>query len=185
MTASESDQMRRAFQRRNNEALIKSYWKRFRDGAAERGVSEKTAKRYSSSSIRITCSRRAHALAFGVTAYHMAWLRRHYPTEFYTAIFNAQPMGFWPLETLKQDAKRRGVTIYNPNVNLSEAKCVPQGEDAFRLGLTFVRGLNSESAKTLIENRIWNGPYRSLSDLVSPFGSATRGTREPRQSGSM
>ena len=41
MTASASDQMRRAFQRRNNEALIKRYWERFRDGAAERGVAEK------------------------------------------------------------------------------------------------------------------------------------------------
>ncbi len=170
MTASESDQMRRAFQRRNNEALIKSYWEHFRDGAAERGVSEKTAKKIFLKFNPHYMFPEGHALAFGVTAYHMAWLRRHYPTEFYTAIFNAQPMGFWPLETLKQDAKRRGVTIYNPNVNLSEAKCVPKGEDAFRLGLTFVRGLNSESAKTLIENRIWNGPYRSLSDLVSRSG---------------
>ena len=170
MTASESDQMRRAFQRRNNEALIKSYWEHFRDGAAERGVSERTAEKIFLKFNPHYMFPEGHALAFGVTAYHMAWLRRHYPTEFYTAIFNQQPMGFWPLETLKQDAKRRGVTIYSPDVNLSEAKCVPEAENAFRLGLTFVRGLNSESAEILIENRNWNGPYRSLSDLVSRSG---------------
>ncbi|MXX93220.1 MAG: DNA polymerase III subunit alpha [Chloroflexi bacterium] len=170
MTASESDQMRRAFQRRNNEALIRSYWKRFRDGASERGVPENTAYKIFLKFNPHYMFPEGHALAFGVTAYHMAWLRRHYPTEFYNAIFNAQPMGFWPLETLKQDAKRMGVTIYNPDVNLSEAICVPEGENAFRLGLTFVRGFNSESAKTLIENRNWNGPYRSLSDLVSRSG---------------
>ena len=170
MTASESDQMRRAFQRRNNEAIIKRYWERFRDGAAERGVTEKTAEKIFLKFNPHYMFPEGHALAFGVTAYHMAWLRRHYPTEFYNAIFNAQPMGFWPEETLKQDAKRRGVTIYNPHVNLSEAKCLPEGENAFRLGLTSVRGINSESANTLIENRDWNGHYRSLSDLVSRSG---------------
>ena len=129
-TASEADQMRRAFQRRNNEALIQRYWERFRDGAAERGVSEKIAEKIFLKFNPHYMFPEGHALAFGVTAYHMAWLRRHYPTEFYTSIFNAQPMGFWPLETLKQDAKRMGVTIYSPDVNLSQAKCVPEEEHA-------------------------------------------------------
>ncbi|MYA59250.1 MAG: DNA polymerase III subunit alpha [Chloroflexi bacterium] len=170
MTASESDQMRRAFQRRNNEALIKRYRKRFRDGAAERGVSEKIAEKIFLKFNPHYMFPEGHALAFGVTAYHMAWLRRHYPTEFYTSIFNAQPMGFWPLETLKQDAKRMGVRLHSPHVNISDAKCVPEGENAFRLGLTFIRGINADSANTIIENREWNGPYRSLSDLVSRSG---------------
>ncbi len=170
MTASEADQMRRAFQRRNNEALIRHYWERFRDGAAERGVPEKTADKIFLKFNPHYMFPEGHALAFGVTAYHMAWLRRHYPTEFYTSIFNAQPMGFWPLETLKQDAKRMGVTIFNPDVNLSQEKCAPQGENAFRLGLTFVSGINAQSAKTIIENREWNGPYQSLGDLVSRSG---------------
>ena len=170
MTASEADQMRRAFQRRNNEAMIKRYWERFRDGAADRGVPEKIAEKIFLKFNPHYMFPEGHALAFGVTAYHMAWLRRHYPTEFYTSIFNAQPMGFWPLETLKQDAKRMGVTIFNPDVNLSEDKCIPEGQDAFRLGLTCVRGLNAQSANTIIENRNWNGPYTSLSDLVSRSG---------------
>ena len=186
LTASESDQMRRAFQRRNNDALLKRYWERFRDGAAERGVSEKVAEKIFLKFNPHYMFPESHALAFGVTAYHMAWLRRNYPTEFYTSIFNAQPMGFWPLETLKQDAKRMGVTIHGPDVNLSQEKCTSESgftpftgemsagqrgrENAFRLGLTFIRGINSDSAQTIIQNREWNGPYRSLSDLVSRSG---------------
>ncbi len=170
MTASESDQMRRAFQRRNNEALIRRYWDRFRDGAAERGVPENIADKIFLKFNPHYMFPEGHALAFGVTAYHMAWLRLHYPTEFYTAIFNAQPMGFWPPETLKQDAKRRGVAIFNPDVNLSQDKCTPLGENAFRLGLTSVRGINEQSARTIIKNRDWNGLYESFSDLVSRSG---------------
>ena len=184
-TASEADQMRRAFQRRNNDALLKRYWERFRDGAAERGVSEQIAEKIFLKFNPHYMFPEGHALAFGVTAYHMAWLRRHYPTEFYTSIFNAQPMGFWPIETLKQDAKRMGVTIYSPHVNLSDAKCIPEGENAFRLGLTFVRGLNSDSAQTIIENREWNGPLPLPIRPRVAFGSAARRAREPSQSRSM
>ena len=170
MTASEADQMRRAFQRRNNEDIVARYWNKFRHGAQKRGVSEKTAKKIFLKFNPHYMFPEGHALAFGVTAYHMAWLRRHYPTEFYTSIFNAQPMGFWPLETLKQDAKKMGVNILGPDVNISQAKCVPEGQNTFRIGLTFVRGINDESAKAIIQNRDWNGKYRSLADLVSRSG---------------
>jgi len=46
----------------------------------------------------------SHAFAFGVTAYQASWLKYYYPLDFYTAIFNQQPMGFYNLETLKEDA---------------------------------------------------------------------------------
>ena len=35
------------------------------------------------------------------------------------AIFNQQPMGFYNLETLKEDAKRHGITVLNPDINKS------------------------------------------------------------------
>ena len=46
-------------------------------------------------------------------------LIRYHPTEFFTALINNQPMGFYPMETLKQDARRFGVPFLNPCVNLS------------------------------------------------------------------
>ncbi len=174
MTSTEADQMRRAFQRRNNEAIVKRYWEQFRDGAAERSVSEAIAEKIFRKFNPHYMFPEGHALAFGVTAYHMAWLRRHYPTEFYTSIFNAQPMGFWPLETLKQDAKHMGVELLGPDVNASQAKCVLESENSFRLGISFVHGLNTESTNTLIANREWNGTYTSLADLISRSGVQQR-----------
>ena len=40
---------------------------------------------------------------------------------------NNQPMGFYPMETLKQDARRFGVPFLNPCVNRSEEKCIAKG----------------------------------------------------------
>ena len=48
----------------------------------------------------------SHSHAFAVTAYQAAWLKRYHPVEFFVALMNNQPMGFYPMETLKQDARR-------------------------------------------------------------------------------
>ena len=48
----------------------------------------------------------SHSHAFAVTAYQAAWLKRYHPVEFFVALVNNQPMGFYPVETLKQDARR-------------------------------------------------------------------------------
>ena len=74
------------------------------------------------------------ALAFAFTAYQMAWLRRYHPLEFYVTLFNEQPMGFWDLDTLKQDALR----VAHPGVNRSGAMCTAEGDDTLRLGLSLV-----------------------------------------------
>ena len=49
----------------------------------------------------------------------MSWIKRYYPLEFFAGLFNQQPMGFYNLETLKEDAKRHGVQVLNPDVNRS------------------------------------------------------------------
>ena len=86
----------------------------------------------------------SHSHAFGVTAYQAAWLKRYHPVEFFTALMNNQPMGFYPVETLKEDARRFGVPFLNPCVNRSEARCIPSG-DAVLLGLRFVKDVGEES----------------------------------------
>ena len=170
MTATEADQMRRAFQRRNNERVLMRNWERFLNGATARGVDSQTAATIFQKFNPHYMFPEAHAIAFAATAYHMAWLRRHYPNEFFTAIFNAQPMGFWPLETLKQDALKRGVTVLRPDVNLSEVMCKPASDNSFRIGLSFIHGIDTRSANTLIANREWLGPYDSLADVVDRSG---------------
>ena len=120
----EADQLRRAFTRKNGERLIEQYWAKFREGAMARGVPEPAAEKIFKKFNGHYMFPESHAFAFGATAYHMSWLKRYYPLEFFVAIFNQQPMGFYNLETLKEDARRHGVTVINPDVNSSMEKCV-------------------------------------------------------------
>jgi error-prone DNA polymerase len=111
----------------------------------------------------------SHAFAFGVTAYQAAWLKHYYPLEFFVAIFNQQPMGFYNLETLKEDAKKCGVTVQNPNINKSRAKCTIEGS-TLRLGFLNVSGLGEASAKAIEEGREKQREFKNINDFLECTG---------------
>ena len=60
---------------------------------------------------------KSHAASFALIAYQTLWLKAHYPAEFYCALLNHQPMGFYSPEVVVGDAKRHGITVLRPDVN--------------------------------------------------------------------
>ena len=125
MTAAEADEVRRAFARPNNDHLVAMHWERFAEGARRNGVPDETAAKIFAKINGHYMFPESHSHAFAVTAYQAAWLKRYYPLEFFVALIDNQPMGFYPVETLKQDARRFGVPFLNPCVNGSLAACAP------------------------------------------------------------
>ena len=99
----------------------------------------------------------------------MPWLRRYHPLEFFVGLFNEQPMEFWDLDTLKQDARRLGLRVAHPDVNRSELLCTAEGANTLRLGLTFVKGVDARLGETLLRARE-AGDLRDLSDLLARSG---------------
>ena len=120
MTAAEADEIRRAFARPNSDHLVAMHWEKFAKGAGRNGVPEETARKIFSKVNGHYMFPESHSHAFAVTAYQAAWLKRYYPLEFFVSLMNNQPMGFYPVETLKQDARRFGVPFLNPCVNRSK-----------------------------------------------------------------
>ena len=169
MTAAQADEIRRAFARPNNEHLIARHRRRFLEGARGKGVPEDLAERIFAKINGQYMFPESHSHAFAVTAYQAAWLKRYHPLEFFVALVNNQPMGFYPVETLKQDARRFGVPFLNPCVNRSGVDCLPF-EDSVLLGLRFVKDVGEASAKLIVEERERHGPYAGAADLVRRTG---------------
>src|SRR3989449_28777 len=178
-TPGQAEALRRAMSRRRSRELMASFGVDFRDGAAARGVSEATAERVFSQVIAFSefGSPKSHAAAFGLLAYQSAWLRHYHPAEYYCALFNNQPMGFYSLDVLGRDAERNGVEIRLPDVNASDVWCTiekgagsrEQGavhSDAVRVGLGFVRDWSEETATAVVIERERRGPYASIGDFV-------------------
>ena len=166
-TPGQAEALRRAMSRRRSRELMASFWVDFKDGAAARGVSEATAERVFSQVIAFSefGFPKSHAAAFGLLAYQSAWLRHYHPAEYYTGLFNNQPMGFYSLDALGRDAKRNGIEIRLPDVNASDVWCTVERE-AVRVGLGFIRDWSEETATAVVLERERRGAFRSLGDFV-------------------
>ena len=146
------------------------HWQRFLGRRTDRrGVSEEAARKIFDKINGHYMFPESHSHAFAVTAYQAAWLKRYHPLEFFVALMNNQPMGFYPMETLKQDARRFGVPFLNPCVNRGQVECAPERESV-RLGLRFIKDVGSESARLIVEERERHGSYVSAGDLVRRTG---------------
>ena len=190
---SEADRLRRAFGRKHNKDLIEQYHQKFLEGAKNKGVNEEAAEAIFKKFNGLYMFPESHAFAFGVTAYQASWLKFYYPLEFFVAIFNQQPMGFYSLETLKEDARRHGITVLNPDINKSQAKCtievlspIPTGAEnkgdlqartpvqqittALRLGFLNITGLGTSAAGAIEEGRAKGGPFQNIGDFLECTG---------------
>src|SRR6266545_2272135 len=178
-TAGQAEALRRAMSRRRSRELMAGFWEEFKDGAAARGVSEATAQRVFTQVIAFSefGFPKSHAAAFGLLAYQSAWLRHYHPAEYYCALFNNQPMGFYSLDALGRDAGRNGVEIRLPDVNASDVWCTIEkgagsGEqgavhsDSVRVGLGFIRDWSEETATAVVIERERRGQYVSIGDFV-------------------
>ena len=169
MTAAQADEIRRAFAKPNNEHLIARHRVRFLEGAGKKGVPEDAAERIFAKINGQYMFPESHSHAFAVTAYQAAWLKRYHPLEFFVALINQQPMGFYPVETLKQDARRFGVPFLNPCVNRGGVDCIPY-DDSLLLGLRFIKDVGATSAALIVREREGHGPYAGPADLVRRTG---------------
>ena len=169
MSTSEADEIRRAFAWPNSDHLIAMHRRRFLEGALANGVPVDIAKGIFEKINGHYMFPESHSHAFAVTAYQAAWLKCHHPLEFFVSLMNCQPMGFYPVETIKEDARRFGVPFLNPCVNLSLVKCSSH-HGSVLLGLGKVKDVGKESAKLFVEERERHGPYSGAGDLVRRTG---------------
>ena len=129
----------------------------------------------------------SHAASFAWLSYVSAWLKRHEPEAFLTALLNSQPMGFYAPAQLIQDARRHGVEIEPVDVQYSDWDCQlvriaadqaltkhttepvieDRGQDKVivRLGLNQISGLKRDAADRIVLARSRRA-FEDLKDLA-------------------
>jgi error-prone DNA polymerase len=171
-TAGQAESLRRAMSRRRSHEAMNAHWPEFRNGALANDVPEETARLVFQKLLGFSefGFPRSHAVAFARLAYESAWLRHYYAAEYYCALFNNQPMGFYSVGVLTGDAKRHGIMVLPPDVNQSGVRCTVASDTAFRLGLSSVREVSTTAAEVVVAARQDGGPFRSLFDFVQRTG---------------
>ena len=175
MPAGEAERFRRAMSRHDWEQERESFHRRFIGGAAGKGVPEPVAEAMfeNLSGFASFGFPKSHAAAFGLLAYQSAWLKEYHPVEFYCALYNNWPMGFYPPHVFTNDARRHDVEVLGPDVNISAARCTVEG-GAVRIGLGYVQGLGAVGADAIVGAREEAGDFASLFDVVQRTGFSGR-----------
>ena len=169
-TAAESDQLRQAMGSKRSHERMERLRARLFAGMAERGISGETAEQIYEKLAAFADFGfpESHSVSFAYLVYSSAWMKLHYPAAFLAALLNAQPMGFYSPNTLVADARRHGVEVLGPDVNLGGATATLEKEGpAVRLGLDYVRNIGDDLARRIEEHQ----PYESEEDLVRRTGA--------------
>lgn len=61
-----------------------------------------------------------HALAFAEISIRSIYCQQNYPAEYFAALLNAQPAGYYGPCTIANEARVRGVSVLPPDINFSE-----------------------------------------------------------------
>jgi error-prone DNA polymerase len=124
-TPAESDGFRRAMGTWRSTKEMEKLHQRFVDGCrSANGLADEQAEELFRQVAAFASFgfAKSHAAAFARTAYESAFLKLFYPAQFTVGLINAQPMGFYPVEVLINDAKRHGVAVLPVDVNASSYK---------------------------------------------------------------
>jgi error-prone DNA polymerase len=176
-TAGEAEGLRRAMSRKRSQEAMDDHREQFVDGARTTNpdVSEAVIEQVWSMVAGFSGFGfpKAHGAAFGLLAYQSTWLRVYYFPEFLCSLLNEQPMGFYPPDSLIHEAQRRGTTILPPDVIHSDAECTVTTTGEIRIGLSYIKGTQTEDIERLVTARDIDGPFRSLQDLAARAGAGT------------
>ena len=110
---------------------------------------------------------KAHAASYAALAWVVAYLKTHFPMEFWVSALNNNQSMYHPRVYVEQ-AKRGGIVFCLPDVNRSGREFIIDG-DGVRVGLNFVCGLGPVSA-----DRILNERERRLFSGIGDFLTRTR-----------
>ncbi len=122
---------------------------------------------------------KSHAAAYALLAYQTAWLKTHYPHEFFAASMCFDMHQSEKLAIFVDDMRRSGITLEGPDMNRSEAEYTVERTDdgyAVRYALAGIRNVGEKAMDAIVAEREAHGWFENLEDLFrrSPQGSMNR-----------
>ena len=178
-SAGEADQLRRAMATFKFTGGVSKFKDKLVDGMVKNGYSRDFAERTFTQleGFGSYGFPESHAASFALIAYASSWVKCHHPDVFCTALLNSQPMGFYSVAQIVQDARNHGVEVRPVCVNRSRFDCTMEetripGRFAVRLGMRVVKGLPLNDAARIVLARA-DQAFESADDMWRRSGVPT------------
>jgi error-prone DNA polymerase len=169
-TPSQADEVRRAMGHKRSAEKMEALRARLVMGMVKNGIDEESALRIFKQLAAFADFgfAESHAASFALLVYVSSWLKLYYPVEFYCALLNAQPLGFYSPSTILYEARGRGVHILSVDIKNSQWDCTVE-DGKVRLGFRYIKSMG-DKVKEQLEVELQKGAFTSPSDFVFRTG---------------
>ncbi|MBS3991703.1 MAG: DNA polymerase III subunit alpha [Erysipelothrix sp.] len=109
---------------------------------------------------------KSHSVAYGLISYQMAYLKAHYPLQFYTALLNGVLGSETKTLEYLQKIKQAGYTLYPVSLNES-SHVYTINQHGVRLPLSIIKGLGHVSITSILNERQSRGSFKDYYDAIA------------------
>ena len=118
---------------------------------------------------------KSHSVCYTVLSYRTAYLKAHYPAEFYAANLTNEISSGDKFKEYLDYVKSMGIRILPPDVNKSDVYFNVDGNDIV-YGLAGLKGVGAVSVESMLSEREQNGPYKDFMDFIRRSDSKALGS---------
>ena len=166
-TRGESDTLRKAMGKKQKDKMEELKEKFFSGGEAN-GYIRKTLEKIWSDWEKFAsyAFNKSHATCYSWIAYQTAYLKAHYPSEYMAAVLSRNLSNIKEIKKSMDECKSMGLQVLGPDVNESHRKFGVNKNGDIRFGLVAVKGIGEGAVQNIIEERVKNGPYKTIYDFI-------------------
>ncbi len=166
-TAGQADILRKAMGKKKRAELEKQKEK-FIEGAVKNGIKKDVA-----AGIFLKIEpfaeygfNKSHAAAYGIISYQTAYLKTHYPNEFFAASMSMDISNQSKLSEFYEELKRLDIKIVRPDINKCFADFKSINEN-FYYALGGIKNVGFEAVLNIVKEREKNGEFTSINNFIN------------------
>ncbi|MCK5076821.1 MAG: DNA polymerase III subunit alpha, partial [Calditrichia bacterium] len=163
----EADTMRKAMGKKKLE-LMKKFEAKFIDGCVKNDIPRNTAEDMWNLIVEFAKYgfNKSHSVAYATIAYHTAYLKANYPSEYMAATLNSEIDKWEKVQFFITECRSMGKKVLPPNINTSEAYFTPLPEGNIVFGLSAIKNVGMVAINSVVEARKKIGQFTDMYQLM-------------------
>ncbi|MBN1232625.1 MAG: DNA polymerase III subunit alpha [Candidatus Coatesbacteria bacterium] len=164
----EADNLRKAMGKKKHDLMIK-FKTQFTEGCKKIKHIEKELAEKIWNDIEAFASygfNKSHSAAYALLSYQTAYLKTHYPHEFWAAHITSEIGNFEKMAIIMQEIKATGIEVLPPDINESKPEFKVQ-DNRIRFGLAAIKNVGLSAMEELVRDREKVTKFNDLLHFVS------------------
>ncbi|MBR4775288.1 MAG: DNA polymerase III subunit alpha [Bacteroidales bacterium] len=171
-TKGEADQLRKAMGKKLFD-MLSALKGKFMEGGMKNGHPEKKLDKIWKDWEKFAqyAFNKSHATCYAWISYQTAWLKCHYPSEFYASCLDCAK-SMEEIVKIMDDCRGHGIKVLSPDVNESADHFTVNKDGNVRFALGSIKGFGGNVVDAIIREREENGLFTDIYDFVERMSGA-------------